>query len=326
MLRLSNSEAKAARRCPRTWYLNYYRGLGNIMEEAPGSALSIGNLYHDALAHYYDPAQTPLRPSPVAYVAAIAEADIAASPVQEMEIQKEAELVSIMLSGYLEWLEETGADGDLQITGSESMVEVELIPGEVTLLSKLDAPVSRISDGAKLALEHKTVGSLEQPLATLKLDTQLLTEHLVRFLLSIQNGATPDEALDQCQGVLYNMAKKVKRTAAAKPPFYDRVDVPHNLHELRNHHRHMTAIARQILSARARLDAGESHHFVVPPNPTRDCSWDCPFFRACPMADDGSDFEGALAGMYKQRDPLARYAGATALVEVPLGRNVEGGE
>jgi hypothetical protein len=306
LLRLSNSEMSTFRRCKRKWYLNTYRRLAPKKDPLPGTPLSIGNLVHSALEAYYNP---EIRYHPVAYVENLIEDDVQAMPEYEIEIRKEAELCMIMLEGYLEWLAETGADAELEVQGTESKVEVNLIPG-VNLISKLDAPVRRVSDGSLWALEHKTTGSLDQPLPLLKLDTQLLTEHLARFLHAIENGATADEAHAQCQGILYNMLRKVKRTPSAKPPFYGRVDVPHNIHELRNHWKHVVSIATSMLDTYARLDAGESHHTVCPPSPMKTCTWDCEFFKVCVMADDGSDFEGALDALYDERNPLERYEDA----------------
>jgi len=312
VLRLSNSEMSTWRRCQRKWWLSSYRRLKPAMPPHPGSALSIGDLVHDALAQYYDP---DVRLDPIAYVQNLIDEDIAAMPMLEDDLLKERDLVTIMLEGYFEWLAETGHDQDLVIHGAERMVDVPMTPeGDVRLLSKLDAPVERVSDGAKLALEHKTTGSLDKNLEGLKLNTQFLTEHLARFMADMAQGATAEEAYDACHGILLNQLRKVKRTAQAKPPFYAREDVPHNIHELRNHWKHVMSTARQIQAATARLDAGEDHQLVVPPNPISDrCPWDCPFYKVCVMFDDGSDAEGAIEAMYVDHDPLERYAGAEAL-------------
>ena len=309
VLRLSNSEMAAYRRCKRKWWLGTYRRLESKVPPAPGSALSIGDEVHDALAAYYDPER---RADPIAFAETAFEKQAREQPILEDAIRKERELVIAMLSGYLEWLEESGADADLKIVGSETMVEVRLAE-DINLLSKLDAPVERVSDGAKLALEHKTTGALDQPLVIMKQDTQFLTEHLARFMHAQEAGASAEEAYGTCQGVLVNMLRKVKRTATAKPPFYGRQDVLHNVHELRHHWRHVMAVAREIQATAAVLDTGISHHAVCPPNPTKNCSWDCPFFLVCVMADDGSDFEGALEALYQEHDPLERYAQAVAL-------------
>lgn len=316
MLRLTNSEMASFRRCRRKWWLSYHRGLTPRDPHPYGSPISVGNLVHDALAHYYDPAE---RTDPVLFARQWRDAELEAAGGYEVEIRKQWDLVDAMLTGYLEWLEETGADSDLLVLGTERFVEVSV--GEessgvfdgFTILSKLDAPVEQVHDGAKLALEHKTVGSLVQPLALLKIDSQLLTEHLVRFLDAIEKGASQEEAAAQCHGVLYNMLRKVKRTAAAKPPFFGREVAPHNIVELRNHWKHVVSIAHEIQRTRNRLDAGESHHMVTPPSPNADCKWSCPFFPICHMFDDGSRVEDYIAEKYIEGDPLARYEGALEL-------------
>lgn len=323
-LRLSNSEMKQWRRCKRQWYWGSYRRLKRKAPDLPGEPLSIGNAVHDALAAYYDSLVPGPRGGkrkvvdPVVFAMAAYEQRALEVPEYTKELEEEAELVTIMLRGYMEWLAEEGLDADLRIEGAERMVEVQIVPedehgGEIVLISKLDAPVTRVSDGAKLALEHKTVKSLTYPLPVLKLDTQLLTEHLVRFMHDIECGISPDDAYDKCQGVLYNMLRKVKRGPTAKPPFYGREDIIHNRFELRNHWHHVLAVGREIQAATAALDAGANPHVVAHPNPTRDCSWDCPFFAVCALADDGSNIEGALSAMYEEHDPLERYIGSLPL-------------
>jgi hypothetical protein len=320
VLRLTNSEMKDWRRCRRKWYLGYYRRLRLLAgEDEPMSTTSIGNRVHDALAAYYNPA---VKADPVAHAVESITADVARLPEKEADLLKETTLVVAMLEGYLEWLAETGADEDIVVEGTESVVEVRLVDG-VNLLSKLDAPIRRGFDGAKLALEHKTVQAFDA-VDVLKIDSQFLTEHLARFLHEMELGATPEEAHAQCHGILWNALRKVKRTAKATPPFYMRQDVPHNLDELRSHWRHVLAVAADIGAAERRLAAGESHQTVCYPNPTRDCKWDCPFFRVCAMADDGSDFEGALAGLYYEGDPLDRYKDAVPLGDEAVVQSVGG--
>jgi hypothetical protein len=314
-LRLSNSEMKQWRRCRRQWYFGTYRGLKKKADDDPGSALSIGNAVHDALAAMYDPI---LQADPVKFLADLTAERIVAAPAQEDAIREEFKLTGTMVAGYVEWLAETGADEDLVIEGSEIRVEVPLrVSGEeigVKLLSKLDAPVRRNSDGRRLALEHKTTGTFDGLLDGAAIDSQFKTEHLARFLHYIEDGAEPQEAYDNCIGILLNMLRKVLRTPKAKPPFYDRIDVLHNLDELRNHWRNVVAIAVEIQNAHAALDAGASHQTVCPPTALPDrCKWDCPFFRVCKMADDNSDLEGALDAIYEVHDPLERYANSVEL-------------
>jgi hypothetical protein len=306
-VRLTNSEATTFRRCKRKWWFQYYRRLGRIKPDNPTAPRAIGTVVHDALANYYATGQDP-----VAYVQAGHLARLAAPAASERDVVKATDLCVAMVAGYLEWLEETGADSDMEVLGSELAAEAEVAPG-VSLLAKLDAVVDHRPTGQKLAFEFKTVSDLSSPKELLRLDTQFLTEHLVRFLLQMRDGATPDEAIRDCSGILWRGLRRVKRTASAKPPFYAEEVVPHNLDELRNHWRHVVSVAREIEAVRARLDAGESHHRVVPPSPEKSCKWSCDLFYLCPMFDDGSRVEDAIAAGFQEVNPLERYEGTDSL-------------
>ena len=301
-LRLTNSETYTWRRCRRKWWLSYHRGLQRPDHGATGP-LSIGNFVHDSLAAYYSP--TDSRDPVVVLSAAVAE-KVETFPILTTIIEKEATLARIMLEGYMQWLEESGADQDLHIIEAEKKLEVEIAPG-VNLLTKIDARVQRISTGTRMALEHKTAQSIDSnpEVPLLQINSQLLTEHLVEFLKLKESGQEGTRA----QGVLYNMLKKVKRSTRAKPPFYGREEVMHSTEELRSHWRHVLAYARQIQQAKAELNTGGDHHTIVPPSPDRSCSWQCEFLRVCPLFDDGSDAEGMLEEYYEIGDPLERYVG-----------------
>lgn len=301
---LTNSEMSVWRECKRRWYLGTYRRLiprGVDFNKPTG----IGTRVHDTLAIYYQTPPSPSVAEVMEYFEAKVKADIEAWPAHESDITKEADLCRIMLEGYFQWLEEEGADQGLTVIASESARIVELYPDrdDVKLLSKIDARVMRDIDQARLALEFKTVANLTDPLPMLQLDTQLLTEHLTEFLALKAEGKEAERA----DGVMYTMLRKVKRTAAAKPPFYGREPVLHNIHELRNHWRHVVAVHRQIEEAERWLDQGVDHHDVCPPSPNRDCKWKCQFFKVCAMLDDGTDYEPALQGLYEVGNPLERY-------------------
>ena len=301
---LTNSEMRVWRRCKRRWWLSVYRQLRPVNAHNFNRPLGIGNRVHDCLAAYYDP---DLQEDPIEHLWLSAAKDLEKHPDASDLIEKECNLADAMLSGYLEWLAETGEDQGLTVLEAERARSARLdIPGlDVRLLTKLDARVRHDVYGDDLALETKTVTSLNQHLPELRQNTQCLTEHLTQYLSLVEEGKDPEDS----RGVLFNMLKKSKRTARATPPFYSRVTVRHSKTELRNHWRHVVSIATQIEDATRRLDAGEDHHSVVDPNPTGECHWDCEFFRVCTMIDDDSDHETALARFYETGDPLERYAG-----------------
>lgn len=324
-IRLTNSEARTWRRCKRKWWLSQYRGLQRVGATDFNRPLGIGSRLHSALQTYYAPGADPSVEHTMEVFHAGVERDVEQHTAYEEDIRKEADLVQAMLEGYFEWLEEEGSDSDFKVLEPEAEVEHPLIDG-VTILSKIDARIERTTDGARGALEHKSVGNFKQAIPRLQTDTQLLTEHLVEFLTLLDEKG--DEAKDaRAQFILYNMLRKVKRSARANPPFFQRESVSHNLNELRTHWRHVARLAQEILDTRAELDAGAEHHDVCYPNPTTDCDWDCEFKIPCQggLFDDGSDVEAYLADNFEEGDPLERYRKQVGLPSAAESPEVEVG-
>ena len=133
----------------------------------------------------------------------------------------EANLERAMIEGYIDWLSGTGADSEIRVISSEAYMEAELFEDEATgrkikIIGKIDARVYRESDGTRLFMDHKTVTDTSSQRAMLPLNPQMLHYHLLEWLSQEENES-------RCDGALYNMLKKTKRTAVAKGPFYDRV-------------------------------------------------------------------------------------------------------
>jgi hypothetical protein len=257
------------------------------------STPNIGTLVHLGLEAYYRDSHL----NPAQLVSERAEQLVVEYPELEDQVREDAEMATIMLEGYLEWVAETGADYGLVPVGTEQMVEAEV--GPFILRGKIDARMRRESDGALLQLEHKTVGNFTDIPSYAQSAPQFLTYDLLAFLTK-PDGVPTD-------GVIINMLRRVKRTARAKPPFYMRHEVHHNLDELRAHYKHVIGIGEQIQAARARLDDGVDHHIVCPPNVNRNHVWACPCHEVCTMFDDGSDVEAYLAEFYEEWNPMKRY-------------------
>lgn len=311
---LTASELKLWRRCRRAWMLAIYRAL-RPAQDSLTNARATGTRIHRALAAWYAP-EGQLRVDPrdalervivedwtKIYRAAVAAGmDDAWLATKAGEFAAVNSLERIMVEGYLQWLEDTGADAGYSVISSEQAVAAVVdVPGSdpVRLLGKLDVRLHRRSDGSRLFMDNKTAGSIQAALPTLRGNPQMLHYELLEWL-TVDGGATVD-------GALYNMLKKVKRTVRATPPFYDRVEVRHNHHELEAYLKQTLAAAREIAAATAALDAGFDHQYVAPPTKTDDCNY-CDFFAVCGLFDDGSRVEDALAGTYVTGDPLARYA------------------
>lgn len=311
--RFSNSEIQTFKRCRRKWYLGWYRRL-RLRNQDPVGALAIGNRVHRALEAWYVPeGDNPTDPR-TALEAAIASdweackqayAEIGQEPPPELvkEFNENTALERAMVEGYMEWLIETGVDSGLRVVAPETYLEAPLeVPGsnvDVLLIGKLDVRMIREYDGVRLFMDHKTTLSLTEPLKTIRLDEQMLHYHVLEWLSDVEGG--------RCDGALYNMLRKVKRSARAKPPFYDRVEVRHNKHELESFRRRLVGVIKTMLDVIARLEADEDPHVVVYPSPARDCSWSCDFLPVCTMFDDGSRVDAMLEQYYVQEDPLSHY-------------------
>jgi len=318
--RISHSEMKTFLRCRRKWYLSEYRRLAPKGSD-PTGPLKSGSRVHTGLEAFYTPDQDPMEELKktqdhdwgqyVAYL--VATGDVPDQGTTEA-FAKDCELERAMLEGYVEWIAESGADAGLEFLATEEIVSV---PGDrvfpvlarrygqpFEIVGKMDARVRRNMDGKRLFVDHKTAQSLTMALPMLQQDPQMLHYHWLESWT--RDGAWTD-------GAIYNVLKKVKRTKAAKPPFYARYEIHHNAEEINAYEARLGNIIQDIFRMEEALNVAGTHVYapqIAYPNPTRDCSWDCPFFTVCPMFDDGSRVEHALRDGFRERDPLARYADA----------------
>jgi hypothetical protein len=317
-VKIANSELRSFKRCRRQWYLTYVRRLRK-RHEGPGP-LAIGNMVHGVLEWYYtiraaqgpeaaaEYAAGPWRETlAVLLNARIQELEASGADSRVPDMLKDAELARIMLEGYFDWLSEDGVDAHLDLVGAEQELEAYIgsIEGEdVWLVAKLDLIAVLRDTGEALFLDHKTAQNIGDHSKTAHLDEQQLTYGLVQRLLISAGLLTAPRAV----GGILNVLRKVKRTASAKPPFYGRVTVRHAEEEYASFYRRVWYEVRDLIRARRELEASPHDAAAIAyPNPTRDCSWQCPFFGVCPMFDDGSDVEFVLADAFDEHDPYERY-------------------
>jgi hypothetical protein len=309
----SNSEMRTFEECQRRWYLGWYLGL-RLRQQSPLGALAIGNRIHRALQAWYTPdGIVPLDPKIAlercitndwtTLVRTYGEESIEIARFSK-DFNTEANLERAMISGYMEWLEETGADTELSVVSAEMYIEavLELPPGypDTKIIGKLDVRLTNRLDGVRRFMDHKTVMDLTTPVRNLPLDVQMKHYHLLELLNTTDND-------ERCGGAIYNMLRKVKRTAAAKPPFYGRAEVRHNPHTIENYRKHVARTVVTIHDTERLLVNGVDHHDVVVPTPSRDCHWKCPFVAVCSMIDDGSRSEAMLHQLYTKGEPLDYY-------------------
>lgn len=313
---VSNSEMQTFKQCRRKWWLQWYRGLVSRTAEVQG-VRSTGTRLHIGWQAYYQPERQDPRAAMAALVAA-QEEDVA--KVQNMtddlrkKLASDFQLEQIMLEGYFEWLAESGEDANLEIVSSETYLEasfpVTLADGTppVKVIGKIDTRVRDRRTGRRKFLDHKSVIVFENR-QLLKINEQTLHYLLLEWL-------TTEEGEARCDAALYNMARRVKRTAKAVPPFYQRVVIERNQHELESYIKRLTGVIGDLQQVEATLDRSpEMAAYVAYPTPSRDCTWKCPFFAVCPMFDDGSRVEAALEANYTVHNPLEYYQGREEVEE-----------
>lgn len=307
---ISNSSIQTFKTCKRKFWLEHYRRLRPKTESATG-ALALGSRIHKALELYYTKLAEGLTPEQANLPGiwkALCDEDLlnilSGGGVTE-EFEKEVELGRIMLEGYLEWIEDEGIDSDLEIVSQEETLDAEILGGRVKVVGKIDQRVRRKSDGTRLIRDFKTAAQFADLYKTLPMNEQFQLYMVLEMLKK--------DEWERVSGALVTALKKNKRTASSKPPYYDQIEVQHNIFELRNFYRRLQGVASDIVEMWDKLDAGEDHHIVAYPTPTRDCSWKCPFYAGCQMFDDGSNVEMWLTDNFEEKSPFAYYGDSDPL-------------
>ena len=297
LIPISNSELQCFKSCKRRWWLAYYRGLRPQKTKSVGP-LALGTRLHAALEGYY--ADNRNLVEEYKRLLAIDRAELLATEQDTDKFDTEGELGRVMLEGYVNWLEETGADSGLEIVGAEKKVSALLMNDKVELRGKLDLRVKRKVDNVRLFLDHKSVATFDSITRTAHMSEQGMMYQLLETL-STQEGE------ERCDGLIYNMLRKVKRTANSRPPFYERLEVRFNKHTMRSFWSRIHGTITDMLRVREQLDKGADHTYVAYPSPTQDCTWKCEFYAVCPLFDDGSAAEELIEAYYTKDDPYQRY-------------------
>lgn len=314
--RISHSELKDFQRCKRRWWLRHVRRLAPKLT-GPAGTLQSGTRVHTALESYYnfgsestmrEALELEILEAQQTYFTDCERLDVDPDAELIAKFNKDIEVERAMIEGYAAWVAETGADAHLTVLDVERKLTVSDtdlgadFARRFNVVAKLDLRVFDEISGTRRFLDHKTMQTFANVLPTLRADSQMLHYHLMEFLLAV----TED---DTCSGAIYNMLRKVKRTKAAKPPFYAREFIDHNGEEIEAYRLRLLGMIANVFELEARLaDLGEMGAAMFAyPNPTRDCLWDCEFLQVCGMFDDGSRVENALRDQFVERDPLARY-------------------
>jgi RecB family exonuclease len=299
---LSNSEIQTFKDCRRKWWLGYYRRLQPRTKQFTG-ALALGSRIHEALDQHYS---TGIDLLEAHKALVIKDMELLVADARDThDLEAEAELGRIMLEGYLQWMEDEGIDADLEMISTEEIIQMPLFDGEVVLQGKLDMRVRRRSDGVRMFRDFKTVGGSFADFAN---QAQMNEQIMTYMLLESAQNKNPEE---RSEGGIFTMLKKVKRTANAKPPFYEQIEVRHNQFTMRSFWQRIHGTISDLMSVKKGLDAGGDPNFLAYPTPGKDCKWKCQFYTICPLIDDGSAAEAAISEMYEVADPYGYYKSNT---------------
>ena len=294
MLKVSPSEISTFRRCRRKWWLKYYLGWSPKNQPAVSAAL-LGTRIHASLEAYYGYDIDPLSALGVIY-----DHEVTLRPDAELELRVEQDWAHTMVSGYLDWAAETGVDEEYDVVDVERAIEVPILltNGEMAIVTgKLDQIVRRRMDNALCLRDWKTVGTLH------KADLLVLDEQMRVYsaLLTLKSDGM------RVDGALYAMLLRSKRTARASGPFYEQVHINYNGAEHMAMMQRLKGVLDDMDRVTKQLRQGVAHQVAVYPNPMTDrCGWDCSEFKLmCPMFDDNSRVDAAMAANFDQGDPYA---------------------
>ena len=266
-------------------HLAYVRRLAPIKPRSPLAAAEIGTEYHADLEAGYNGLAAFQHLGEHRYVLS-AEAEMDGNE----DLAKAHEKVAAMVSGYAEWLEETGADQDLSHPRPEQTARREF--EGLVFQGKIDLLYTSRTWGTLEFMDHKSTGyALSQKMRELKRDTQPV--HYAWLLAPVVH----------LSYATINLARQSLRSSTSVGPYYmrERIEIPPEA--LEGYERNLR---RDWIPAL--LQAYERPAEDVPaPSPGPDCSWRCPFYDVCPAFDNGEDAEYTLATEYQEHDPLERY-------------------
>lgn len=277
----SHSEMQTFKECKRRWYLQYYRRLRR-RREPRAKARDTGILVHAALHTFYVAGALDGSHSEELMYTFLANArDEDMLKVEEDERKLVTEIhdtARILCEGYVEWLRETGADIGYKFEHSETELRA---PGPVPgteLMGIIDLGGTEERSGDLFVMDTKVTDSID----TMVKGLHMVEQGPMYAILAKLND--PDE--NRGFRVIWNMVKRSKQTARAKPPFYQRYELAVNIDQLRQFYLQLQGQIEDILRTEELLNSGVSHVQVAYPNPTKDCSWKCPYFALCGSMND----------------------------------------
>ena len=315
--RYSNSEISTWHDCRRKWLLSYYLSLEKKEREVRYPT-AVGNLVHGGFEVFYlnggihgEGSEELARK----YLADKRAIDLMECAEEHLEtINKAHKTAEACLTSYFHWLDQTGADLNLRILGAEDKLSMPGPIEDTFLNGRIDLLAEDTRNGDIVVIDLKTVGSIQEKIRMLHLDTQAKTY----ALLARHKFGRPVK-------VAFRIVKVNLRTAKTKGPQEEEYVIHLNEGQLDTYQKQLKGVFTDIQNITTALDEGGLHQTLAYPSPSDSCSWKCPFFAVCPLIDDpASDSEWLLNDAYKAKGfgrPVVKTDGT--IDEVP--QNSPGG-
>ena len=282
---VSQSEMKSFHKCKRKYFLGYILRLRKRAFQS--DARTLGNYVHWGFENMEEGWQAALDE--------MVGEDLENAPdILIPDIQNQHELARIMLEGLEEWIPTSATMAGYEIVEREKEIAVSF--GSYSIMGKIDLLV-KLANGSLSILDLKTAADFR--LFNLA-DIDLQFKTYIALLDIILGKEAPRQGT-------WLVARKVKHTSRAKPPFYDTKTVTYNDATIEAIKRYWDATMLEMLHKIEQWATGKYHRdMLFPPNPSYDCGM-CDYRDLCPMLDDGSDWEGFADDIYEESDPNERY-------------------
>jgi hypothetical protein len=206
------------------------------------------------------------------------------------------------VTGFVEWLADTGADQRYQTFASEEELSMPLVESPATgnrwtLIGKLDRRMYDKATERLTYMDYKTCATFESVVNSAYRSEQFPTyEALLRHNYPNQKTSA---------GV-WRMLRKVKRARDGDGDYF-------RDHWISINDNHIDAVIRRFKIMALEMDVIETVYadtlddVIAYPNPLQSCEWECPIKHECPMFDDGSRIGDLLSTHMVEINPYERY-------------------
>lgn len=314
---LRTSERAAFKRCQWRWFYQYRMGL--VPSLIPRGPLWFGTGIHLALAEYYVPGDERGRDPVEVWEEYVDASEKILVKVTNATNEAKAEyfealpLGKAMLEGHNK---EYKGDPNWEIIAPEQTFAILIRDPRnpkkaiVQYVGTFDGVYRNKNTGKVWLLEHKTAKVIM--LTHLALDDQpgsyilaantvlramgLLKkdEHIEGVMYNILRKGMPDDRPRDTEGRYLNKDGKVSKVQPA--PLFKRYPVKRTVAQTNR-------VLERIQTEAVQMEMFRDGTVSVTKNPTRDCSWDCPFFEMCKLDEAGADLNDFIAANMKVEDP-----------------------